>query len=119
MSQAVGRETVTGKRRLETEVEPTDREKRETLEEATAMAMEKEAPLKRAGKKKRGGKTKKSKEAEDQLHLLYDIALPDKEKVFPSRSAWREEMPSASGHRGWRGAGVKNWQRRKPGVNVK
>ena len=90
----MGRETVTGKRRLETEVEPTDREKRETLEEATAMAMEKEAPLKRAGKKKRGGKTKKSKEAEDQLHLLYDIALPD-----PSRSAWREEMPSASGHR--------------------
>ena len=61
MSQAVGRETVTGKRRLETEVEPTDWEKRETLEEATAMAMAKEAPFKQAGKKKRGGNRRKRK----------------------------------------------------------
>ena len=58
-------------------MEPTEREKRILTEEATNIAMQKEAPPKKAGEKKRGGKTAKIDAAEKLLHQLYDIAQPD------------------------------------------
>ena len=79
ISQAVGREAITGKQRPEVEVAPSDREIRESTEAATAEAMMKVGPKKRAGKKK-SVKTKKSAQAEKLLPLLYDIARPDYEQ---------------------------------------
>ena len=76
IAHSVARETVTGKSRPEVEIEATDRGKRASTEEATAMAMESEGPKSQVGKNK-SRKTKKSEEAERLLPLLFDIALPD------------------------------------------
>ena len=67
---------MTGKSRSEVEKEATDRGKRASTEEATALAMESEGPKSQVGKKK-PCKTKKSEEAERLIPLLFDIALPD------------------------------------------
>ena len=53
----VSREAVTGNRRGETEVDSTDRERRETTEQSTAISMQGEGPKSQVGTKKRGGKT--------------------------------------------------------------
>ena len=83
-AKSVAKQTVTGMRRPEVESEPTDRGKRETTEEATALAMESEGPKSYAGKKKRGSTTKKSEEAERLLPSLYDIAEPDEDQTKES-----------------------------------
>ena len=77
ISHSVARETVTGKRMPEVEKEATDRGKRASTEEATALAKEYEGPKSQVGKKKAGYKSKKCQEAEHLLPLLFDISLPD------------------------------------------
>ena len=80
LSRSVGRQTVTGKRRPAAEAEETDREKRASTEEATALAAELDGPTSQKGRKQAGSKTKKSSEAERLMPLLFDIALPDEEQ---------------------------------------
>ena len=77
MSRAVGRETVTGKRKPVAEIEGTDRGKRASTEEATALAQEKAGPKSQVGRKKAGYESKKGQDAEELLPLLFDIAAPD------------------------------------------
>ena len=103
ISQAVGREAITGKRRPDVAVAPSDREIRESTEEATAEAMTKAGPKKQAGKKK-GCKTKKSVQAENLLPLLYDIARPDCEQptgklefLFDQRTERKCRLPPVIG----------------------
>ena len=84
VSNAVSQEAVTGKRRSTPDIESTARTKRESTEEATVESMQKPGPVKQAGTKRKGRKTKKSIDAENWLPLLYDIALPDGEQ--PTRS---------------------------------
>ena len=84
MANDVSRETVTGKRHAVAEAEPTDRIKRESTEEATALASQKKGRKGQAGTKKKGRKTKKSLDAEAALPKLFDIALPDDEQLARS-----------------------------------
>ena len=81
MAHDVSRETVSGKRQTTLEAEPTDRIKRESTEEATALASQKPGRKGQAGTKKKGRKTKKSLKAEAALPQLFDIALPDDEQL--------------------------------------
>ena len=83
MANDVSRETVTGKRHVVAEAEPTNRTKRESTEEATALASQNNGRKGQAGTKKKGRKTK-SLEAEAALPKLFDIALPDDEQLARS-----------------------------------
>ena len=83
MANDVSRETVTGKRHAVAEAEPTNRTKRESTEEATALASQKNGRKGQAGTKKKGRKTK-SLEAEAALPKLFNIALPDDEQLARS-----------------------------------
>ena len=80
MSLSVARETVTGRRRPVFEVDETDRGKRASTAEATALAQENDGPPSQVGKKKGGFQSKKRQDAEQLLPLLFDIALPDEDQ---------------------------------------
>ena len=77
MAHSVTKETVTGKRKAVAEVEESDRGKRVSTEEATALAQKGPGPQSQVGKKKAGCQSSKRQEAERLLPLLFDIALSD------------------------------------------
>ena len=85
LSNATSREVVTGFHRGKDEVETTDREKRQSTEEATLEAAKKEGPKNHVGVKTKGGKTKKKAKSELLLDELYDIGRPDDEQPASKR----------------------------------
>ena len=93
----VSRETVSGNRRSESKIAPTDRQVRESTEEATEAAAAGEGPKSQAGTKKRGRKTRKSEEAKMKLSLLYDIALPDEQQPASSLPFLLEQRTTRKG----------------------